>query len=317
MQRTDRTLWLLCFALSCFSIVLILGILDSGYAQDLRISTRNVYVQGAAVLIGAGCAVITSLIDYKSLAKLWKLHVPLCYGLMIMTFFIGVGASARPGDRRWLLVPLANVSFQPSELLRISFILVFAYHIFMVREKINHPLYTASLAIHAAIPIILMYYQGDSGSALILAVIVVTMLFCSGINWAYLVGAGVLTGVSLPLFWYFVLNDFQRERMTAILNITDADTQGIFFQQYRAKIALAMGGEGGVGIFDAPHIYVPEMHNDFIFTFLGESTGFVGSLLTITVMVVIWFKIQLCASRAKDLLGGMICMGVFSMLAAQ
>ena len=310
-------IWLPCFILSALSLLLLAGVLDSGHASLLRITGRNLAVQGASILIGICGAVVVSLIDYRDLSRLWKFYAPICYTLLLLTFFIGVGAVDRPDDRRWLLLPGLGISFQPAELLRIAFILMFAYHLFKVKERLNHPLYLAGLLAHGAVPVILVYFQGDGGSALIFAAIVACMLFGAGLSWKYIASATLLAGVSLPVIWNFVLSEFQRNRILELYYRTD--TQGVFFQQHRALTALAFGGRGGRGLFGLsdPHIYVPEMHNDFIFAFLGESIGFVGTLLTILVMVVLWFKILRCAGKAKDALGYMICMGVFAMLAFQ
>jgi len=303
--------------LSALSIVLLVGILGTGHAPYLGIGRRNLFVQAISVFIGVCGAVILSLIDYKDLAKLWKLHVPACYALFILTFFIGVGTPERPNDRRWLIIPGANLSIQPAELLRISFILMFAYHIYKVQQRINHPLHLAGLVAHGAIPVVLVHLQGDSGSALVFAAIVACMLFCAGISWKYMAGAGVLFGVSLPLIWNVVLSDFHRQRILPMFYAPARDIQGIFFQPHRARTALALGGSGGRGLFGASHIYVPEMHNDFIFAFLGESAGLVGCILAIAVMSFLWLKILRHAGKSKDMLGYMICMGVFAMLVFQ
>lgn len=317
IRQTDRMIWMLCFLLSGVSLVLLMGILDSGYADYLDISRRNVFIQGISACIGVSCAALISLIDYEDLAKMWKLHVPVCYALLLLTFFIGTGAAERPDDKRWLQVPGINISFQPAELLRISFILAFAYHVFLVREHINHPLYLAGLLAHGITPAVLLHFQGDDGSALIFAVIMVCMLFSAGISWKYVFGALAATLVSLPVIWNFILNEFQRQRILALYYRSAEDVQGYFYQQYWALVAFAFGGRGGRGIFDVPHTYVPEMHNDFIFSFLGECMGFVGCLFVIGVMVALWLKILICAGRARDMFGQMICIGVFAMLSFQ
>ena len=316
-RRTDYMIWLPCFLLSALSLVLLIGILDSGHAHHLRISNRSLFVQALSIFLGVCGAVVLSLFDYKDLARLWKIYGPACYGLLMLTFFIGVGAPGRPDARRWLLVPFLNVSVQPAELLRVAFILMFAYHIYKLGERLNHPLHLAGLLIHLAVPVVLVQMQGDSGSALIFAVIAVCMLFGAGLSWKYIAGAAVGAGVSLPLIWNLVLDDFQRQRILAVYYGSDGDIQGFFFQQHRAITALAVGGTEGSGLFSPEHIYVPEMHNDFIFSFLGASLGFVGVLLTLAVMAILWFKVLRCAAKATDMLGYMICMGVFAMLAFQ
>ena len=317
IKRTDHVIWILCFALSCLSLVLIAGILDTNFTDSLRMTRRVLFTQSIATLIGMFFAFILSLIDYRDLAKLWKLYVPISYLLLMMTFFFGFGTPERPDDKRWMMVPGINFQFQPAELLRIAFIVVFAYHIFKQRENINHPLCLAGLLLHGMAPVVLLYFQGDAGSALIFAAIITSMLFCAGLSWKYVIAACALISVSLPIFWHYILSDFQRQRMLGLYSTTEEDIQGIFFQQYRAIIAFAMGGRGGRGVFNTPHIYVPEMHTDFMFSFLGESMGFVGCLFVIAAMLVIWFKILSCARRSTDLLGCIICVGVFTMLSFQ
>jgi len=317
IRRTDYMLWLPCFLLSALSIVLLIGILDSGHAVFLRLSGRNIFVQALSVFLGVCGAIVLSLIDYKDLAKLWKIYAPLSYGLLLLTFFIGVGAPGRPDARRWLLVPFANVTIQPAELLRVAFILMFAYHIYKVAERLNHPLHLVGLLIHMAVPVVLVQVQGDSGSALILAAIAMCMLFGAGLSWKYIAGAAIGAGVSLPLVWNLVLTNFHRARIMEVFYAAERDIDGFFFQQHWAINALAVGGAEGNGLFSPEHVYVPEMHNDFIFSFLGSSLGFVGVILTIAVMAALWFKILWVAGRANDMLGYSICMGVFAMMAFQ
>ena len=320
IRRTDYMLWLPCFLLSALGVVLLIGILDTGFAAHyLRISGRNIFVQAFSIFLGICGAIVLSLFDYKDLARLWKVYAPLAYGLLLLTFFIGVGAPGRPDARRWLVFSIADtsVSVQPAELLRVAFILMFAYHIYKVADKLNHPLYMAGLLIHMAVPVALVQVQGDSGSALIFTVMAVCMLFGAGLSWKYIAGAVVGAGISLPIIWNFVLTPFQQQRITEVFYAAERDVEGFFFQQHRAITAFAVGGSGGSGLFAEQHIYVPEMHNDFILSFLGESFGFVGVTLTLAVMLLLWFKVLRCASHANDMLGYTICMGVFAMFAFQ
>ncbi|MCL2857050.1 MAG: FtsW/RodA/SpoVE family cell cycle protein [Oscillospiraceae bacterium] len=317
LRRTDYMLWVPCIILSALSILLLMGILDTDHSDILRMSNRNIFVQALSVFLGVCGAIVLSLLDYKDLAKLWKVYAPLSYGLLLLTFFIGVGAPGRPDARRWLVMPFAGVTIQPAELLRVAFILMFAYHIYKLGERINHPLHLAGLLAHLAVPVVLVQIQGDSGSALIFAVMAMCMLFGAGLSWKYIAGALVGAGVSLPIIWNFVLNPWQKQRIMEVFYAADRDIEGFFFQQHWAITSLAVGGAEGSGLFADGHIYVPEMHNDFIFSFLGASLGFVGVILTIAVMSVLWFKILRVAARANDMLGYTICMGVFAMMAFQ
>ena len=114
-----------------------------------------------------------------------------------------------------------------------------------------------------------------------------------------------------------ILNNFQKQRIAALYDPAIKDVQGFFYQQHRASVALASGGVGGKGIWSISHTYVPEMHNDFIFSYLGECFGFIGLLLLFITLLFLWIRIISIASKARDVLGKMICIGVFAMLAFQ
>lgn len=316
-RRTSLLVWVLCLLLSSLSLILLSGILDSGYAVSLGISKRNLWVQGISIGLGICSAVAISLIDYRAMAKAWKFYVPICYLLLLLTFLIGVGASGRPEDKRWLIIPGINLSFQPAELLRIAFILIFAYHIHMVQKDIHRPLCLGGLMVHGAIPVLLLHFQGDDGSALIISVTAICMLFCAEISWKHLLGGAVFLGASLPILWFSVLNNFQKQRIMALYDPSAQDIQGFYYQQHRASLALASGGVGGSGIWNAGHTYVPEMHNDFIFSFLGECFGFIGIVILFIILLCLWVRIISFAGKASDTLGQLICIGIFAILSFQ
>lgn len=315
-RQTDGWLWLLCLGLSGFSLVLLLGILDSGYATLLGISGRTLVVQAMATGLGVLCAVILSKIDYHTLTKLWKLHVPLAYAFVGLTFIIGTGTAARLGDKSWLALP-GNMTVQPAEFLKLSFILAFAYHIYMVHNEINRPQNVLALCIHGAIPILLIHFQGDDGSALVFAAIFVCMIFAAGVSWKYILPAGVAGIAAIPLLWFFLLNDDQKQRFIVLYDATAPDPRQLYYQQHYAKLAIGSGKIWGKGIFSDAHKYVPELHNDFIFAFIGESLGFVGALAVVVVITVLCVKLLSNAHVAEDLQGRLICVGVFAMISFQ
>ncbi|MDL2233129.1 FtsW/RodA/SpoVE family cell cycle protein [Ruminococcaceae bacterium OttesenSCG-928-L11] len=316
-QKTDKFLWLLCFLAAGISLVLLYGILQSGYNAYLDISNRNLLVQAAAFGLGAVGAVVISLIDYNFVKKLWYLHSAAVYGLVLLTFFIGVGVAERADDKRWLVIPLININLQPAELLKLSFILTFALHISKLEENLNRLSSILTLVAHAAIPVLLIHFQGDDGSALLIAGIAVTMLFFAGIRWYYIAGAAAMAAVATPFLWMYVINDFQKTRILTLIHQATADPLGDYYQQYQAKVAIAMGGATGVGLTNTKHIYVPEMHNDFIFSFLCESFGLMGALGVLLLMTAICLKLLYNSSLADDKYGACVCVGVFAMFAFQ
>lgn len=313
IRQTDKWLWFLCLSLSAFSVVLICGIAYSGLVD---IGLRKILVQIGATGLGGIAAIILSKLDYHEMARLWKLHAPLAYLLVILTFFFGVGAELRPDDKSWFVLP-GGFTFQPTEILKISFIITLAYHLHILREQLNRPHNILAVCAHGAAPILLVHLQGDDGTALVFAVIFAGMVFAAGINWKYIAGAIAAAIAAFPFIWFFILSDFQRQRFLILLQPHAADPQGDYYQQYWANLAIGSGKVWGKGIFSGSHRYVPEMHNDFIFSFIGESLGFVGSLAVVLVITLLCVRVLSDAQMAQDLQGKLICVGVFSMISFQ
>ncbi|MBC8585778.1 FtsW/RodA/SpoVE family cell cycle protein [Youxingia wuxianensis] len=313
IKQTDIYLWFLCLGLSAFSLLLISGIAYSGVMPEVGL--RKVLVQCAASGLGALTAVFMSKIDYHTMGRLWKIHVPAVYFLVLLTFIIGTQRMEGVDDKAWLSLPF-GLSIQPAELLKISFIITFAYHLFRSRERLNAPQNVLLLCIHGAIPTLLVHLQGDDGTALVFAIIFVCMMFAAGLSWKYIVPAFLALGAALPLVWTQVMSNDQKMRILALFQ-PDKYRQGIMYQQYNAKLAIGSGKVWGKGIFTPDHKYVPEMHNDFIFSFIGESLGFVGCLAVVVVIILLCIKLLLCAGETQDLQGKLICVGVFAMIAFQ
>ena len=304
-KKVDTPLLIACLSMSILGLVLLAGIINSGLVQS-GFTTQ-------AVALGAGlvAAFILSLFDYRFWAGLWKLYLPIAYGLVILTFFIG---TERGGDKAWLVI--FGFSLQPTELLKIAFIMSFALHLKKVGEHINKPNVLFQVVVHGAIPILLAHFQGDDGTAIIFAFIFVSMLFAAGLSWKYIFSAAGMAVVAAPLTWFFILTEDQRMRFKILFN-PEMDPQGMAWQQLNGELAIGSGQIWGKGIFAGDHIRVPEIRNDFIFAFLGESLGFMGCLLVIVLILFICIRLLMDSAMSKDPAGKYICIGVFAMIAFQ
>lgn len=310
VKNTDKWLVLLCCTASVYSVVLT-GIVHSELA-----SPRVIVVQAGAALIGLIGALIMSGIDYHTMASLWKIHVPFTMGLVLLTFVLGL-QRAGADDRAWLQLPF-GLTLQPSELLKISFILTFSLHLSKVRDNINEFRNVVLLCIHGAVPVLLIHVQGDDGTALIFLVMFLFMMFAAGISWKYIAVAFTVGAVAVPAAWFGgLITPDQKLRFLSIINPALADPQGIDYQQYNGRVAIGSGQIFGSGIFSGDHYYVPEIHNDFIFSFIGEALGFVGCIATLVLLGAICFKIFAITRHCSDSLGYFICIGVFAMLSFQ
>lgn len=317
-RETDRLLLVTCIMLSCISVTLLAGLTNAGVLA----TDHSLRMQIIASLLGVAAAVVISKIDYHLMAELWKLHQPVAYGLVLLTFTsLGVQVSEYIDDRNWLDIP-GLPQFQPSELLKISFILTFAYHLSKVKDRINDWRTLLLLCLHGAVPVLLLHFQGDDGTAVIMLIIFSGMIFAAGLSWKYILPIIAAVPPAFTVLWLFLLDDDKKGRILALVSpdsLSAAERSRLLWQTMKGEIAIGNGGVWGNGVFaeSGQFQYVPEVHNDFIFSFIGEAVGFVGCIAVLILLFVLCISMLRNAKNATDDLGRYICVGVFSMFAAQ
>lgn len=306
---SDRMMLVFCILTSAFGCFMIYQCTTYFFN-----TTSYTTVQVGASVLGLVCAILISLIDYRSLANLWKIFVPIAVFLVGLTFFVGLKREGAD-DRAWLEIPFIGLTFQPSELLKLAFILTFSLHLEKVRDHINSFAQVVLLCIHGAIPTLLIVAQGDDGSAIVFFCIFLFMLFSAGISWKYIIPPiACLPGVIFVL-WKFIMSPDQKARFEVVFN-PDAYPLTVGVQPKQGRIALGSGMLFGKG-FDANLRKVPAVQSDYIFAFIGETLGFLGCLLVIILLGSICFRSLYNAQKSDDLLGKYICVGVFAMLSVQ
>lgn len=313
-RTMDRWLVLFWLGATALSVLFQYGLYHVGLVK----SESETLMMIIASSIGLVAAVIVSLLDYHFILQLWKLYLPACLVLMAMTF-ISAFATVVGDNQAWLVISLGgfSVSLQPSELLKISFITTFSIHLAKVRSHINELRTLILVCANGGAHILLVLLQNDTGSALIFIGIFLVMLFCAGLSWKYIAAAVGAVVAALPLLWFFFFSDDQKMRILVLFNpeLSDAYT----FQQSQSLNALALGGMQGNGVLNEAFnfVKVPKAYNDFIFSFIGQTCGFVGSFGVILLLGAIMFKILYNSHIAGDDEGRFICIGVFAMLATQ
>ena len=310
IRETDKLLLILCAAASCYGCIAVFS------ATHYMESYRSFFVQVISMFAGVAAAIFLSIFDYEEYIKRW--YIAAAFGVIpvILTFFIGF-APAGTDDKAWL--DLGFTTFQPSELLKICFIVTFAAHLSAVKPNINKFTTLIPLCIHGAFPVLLIHFQGDDGTALVFAVMVLCMLWAAGLSWKYFVCAFSAALVASPFIYFFVMNNDQRARIINMFNI-EADIKGVGFQQYRARMALANGGITGQGFLKGSLTKiggVPEGYNDFIFVSIGEEFGMLGCLVVVALLAAITLRAIRLASTCQKDSGKLICVGFFAMIFAQ
>lgn len=309
LKFSDRTMLLFCILASAFGTFIIYKCTTYFFN-----SMSYTYVQLGASVLGLALAIFISVVDYRSLSNLWKIHVPIAYILVLLTFFFGL-KRAGADDRAWLEIPFTSLTFQPSEILKLSFILTFALHLEKVKDSINSFLQFALLCLHGAIPTLLIVMQGDDGSAIVFFCIFLFMLFSADISWKYILPPLACLPVAFFVLWKFIMTPDQKARIEVVFN-PDAYPLTVGVQPRQGRIALGSGMLFGKG-FDANLRKVPAVQSDYIFAFIGETLGFLGCLAVIILLLVICLRALKNAFSSDDYLGRFICVGVFAMLSVQ
>ena len=297
---------------------------------------RRAVVQAGAAAIGILVAILLSNIDYRSLVNVWPVHVVLTWGLVLPTLIIRnvtigpltIGYNAGDTDN-YSWYKLGGFTLQPTELAKISFILTFAMHLNNVRTRLNEPKELGKLLLHLAVPILIIHVQGDDGTAIIYAIIGCCMMFAAGLSWKYILGAVSAAAVAMATAFAFFSDKIGKGyQWYRILAVIDPDNKtgwapsetiwkNIIYQQQRGEIALGSGGIFGNGLFGGSYYSVPNAHNDFILSWIGNAAGFVGCCVVLGVLFALVIKTFLTGARSEDLLGTFICAGIGGALLAQ
>lgn len=283
-------------------------------------SMRYGAVQLAAALLGIAAALALSAVDYRALAKRWLWFTVPVAALVLLTLLrmgpLGI-APYGTDNYSWIRLPL-GFTLQPTELLKICFIITYSLHLQSVRATLNRLRNLLLLLAHMALPVLVVHFQGDDGTALVFIAIGFVMLFAAGLSriiLACILAGGIAGGAVLWVTGYF--KSYQMQRIAALFNPSDPKYADIIYQQACGRQALGNGGWLGQGLLGGEYTYVPLQRNDFIFTFIGEAMGFVGAAAVVLLFTALLARILWVGRSSADLLGGLICVGVFSTLAWQ
>ena len=311
IRETDKLLIALVFVTSAFGCIAVMS--ATAYTESLR----QFITQTGAMLGGLVAAIIISNINYKTMQKWWLLAALLGLVPVILTFFIGF-APAGTDDKAWLWLP-GTVSFQPSELLKICFVITFSAHLSKVKDKINKFKVLIPLLIHGGFPILLIHFQGDDGTAIVFGVMLLCMLFSAGLKIRYFAIAGILAVIAAPIAFFLLLNEDQKARILYLFDL-ESNLQGIGYQQWMGRVAMANGGIFGQGLFKGALTQsqgVPKGYNDFIFVCIGEELGILGCIAVLLLLGAICFRCIRIARLSQDDSGMYIAVGIFAMIFTQ
>ncbi len=313
-RYSNKRLILMCALVSAYGCVLVYSAAFSAGNGMSGAITHIVASAGGLVL-----AILISQIDYENICSFWPIWAGLSLLLVILTFTpLGLNV-AGTDDTAWLGIGFGSfkLTFQPSELLKIAFIITFSVHLSRVQEDIRRFKTVLFLALHAALPILLVFAQGDDGTALVFIMIFLGMLFVSGINPLYYILGFAGICAALPILWNFLSADKKARILCIVPGYIEQYLDTVGWQQYEGLKAIGSGQLTGIGYLKGGNGFWFARNNDLIFTVAAEEFGFLGAILLLILLSLLLFELVQCARRAQDRLGTYICVGMLSLIGAQ
>jgi rod shape determining protein RodA len=307
----DNFDWPLFVTVAAIAVVGVVNLYSATSAAGPAL--RDVYIQQVYWLtLGAGVAVLIAAIDYRHYERYAWIGYGVGVAMLVLVFLL---AREIRGSQRW--IPIGSFSLQPSELMKVFFIVALAKHLHNDPRTEGRTLKDLIIpALILSLPLLLILKQPDLGTALILVFIFITVMFLTHLKLRSLVTLVVTMGVSAPLAWSYLLKPYQRERVTSFLD-PDQDLLGTGWHAYQAKVAIGSGGLTGKGFLQGTqnqHKFLPDQHSDFPFPVWAEEQGFVGSVLLILLYLVLVLWGLKIASEAKDRFGAVVSVGVSALI---
>jgi len=260
--------------------------------------------------IGLVGLIIIARIDYRVYTNYSGVLYLLSVIMLLATKFLGQKAL---GATRW--ISIAGFQFQPSELAKIFMIIVMAKFFAENVEQMNRPKTILLSLVYIGVPIALVAWQPDLGTAITFGIIWLSMLLVSNVRKTYIALMGFVGVLSLyPI--YSILQEYQKQRILTFINPT-ADKMGSGWNVNQAIIAIGSGQFWGRGLGRGPQSqlnFVPFKHTDFVFAALAEEMGFVGAFSVILLFGVILYRTIRIAQLARDYFGMFLATGIFSVL---
>jgi rod shape determining protein RodA len=312
-KRGARIDWFLIASTVILLVIGLMSLYSEGISRDHGSSFRK---QLVFALIGIVPFAIFALVQ----PKFWQRISWWLYGLNVLALvavrFLG---SEKKGAERWIEV--GPVQFQPSEMAKLLTIITLATF-FASRQSSIHTFRTFALSfLHIAVPLGLILVQPHLGAAMVVVACWFAISLVAGVPLKFLGGtaAAMVALVGLVLFVpavpRLVLQPYQISRLEGLLGQDDDKGKG--WQTDRAQIAFGVGGLMGTGFTKGEQKighFIPEQHNDFIFTVVGEEGGLIGSTLVLLAFGFFFFRVWLVMFSATDVYYRMLAAGVFAAL---
>ena len=291
---------LLICAIAAMGIAMLYSVADGSF---------DPWAMRQAIRFGVGVCIlfVVAFVDIR----VWMNLAYPAYGaallLLIGVEFVGFRGM---GAQRW--IDLGFIQLQPSELMKITLILALArYFHGLTHDQVSRLRFLIIPALMIAVPFYLTLRQPDLGTAVLIGVVGIGLLFMAGLAWRYFVLGGVAAVSAVPIAWG-MLHDYQRQRVLTFLN-PESDPLGAGYHILQAKIAAGSGGVFGKGFMQGTqsHLnFLPEKHTDFIFTMLSEELGLVGGFTLMGLYIMVLMFGLTVGLQTRNQFGRLLAIGI-------
>lgn len=295
--------------LICTILLIVIGMVAL-YSSTQSSEFEELKKQIMWLVISIPIVILIISLDYEMIANISQIG----YGIILILLVLVLFTTPVNGATSWF--DIGPFSFQPAEFAKIFVILLLAKGIVKVQKQdkndISKPLRLFLVLLILAVPVLLIVKQPDYGTALAFLVSTVFMLFVSGINKKYIIGAVLAVMVTVPLLYFFILPEHAKTRIDVFLN-PNLDPRGAGYNVIQSKLAIGAGQVFGMGVTKGNQTQLGFLYpktTDFIFSVIGEEMGFIVSAGVIVLYVVLITKAIYVAKTAKDDLGSYIAMGI-------
>ncbi len=297
-MHIDITMLVIVLALLVYSAFVIW----SASGQDVGMMERKL------AQIAGGLVVMLVLAQVPP--RVYESWAPYLYIFCIfLLVLVDVFGQVSKGAQRWL--DLGFVRFQPSELAKIAVPLMVAR--FINRDICPPSMKNTAIALVLVfVPTLLVAAQPDLGTAILIAASGIFVLFLSGMSWKLIACAALLVAAFIPILWFFLMHDYQRERVMMLLN-PESDPLGAGYHIIQSKIAIGSGGFSGKGWLHGTQSqleFLPERHTDFIFAVLAEELGLQGVLVLLALYLGLITRGLVIAAKAQTTFGRVMSGGL-------
>ncbi|WP_085163802.1 peptidoglycan glycosyltransferase MrdB [Gilliamella bombi] len=287
-------------------ITLLLGyslyILWSASGQNIDMMQKRV------IQILLGYTVMIALAQFSP--RTYEKWSPYLYVVcIIILLLVDIFGYTSKGAQRWL--DLGILRFQPSEIAKIAVPLMVAK--FIHRDGCPPPLKTTLQTLGIiGVPTLLVAMQPDLGTAILIIMSGIFIIFLAGINWRYILIALILIAIFLPIMWFFLMHDYQQKRVLMLIN-PELDPNGAGYHIIQSKTAIGSGGIWGKGWLEGTQSqleFLPERHTDFIFSVIAEEFGFIGSIILLILFLCLIVRGLIIAAQAQTTFGRILSGGL-------